>query len=199
MSDLEASRQRDLLRVSATGTDYLREMQIEFIYALNSMSSRGRLAELSQKTNQFNTGLQRFSEVEVARRLEAPGHCTISVSMRDRFCDSGIIGAIFARVDGTRLVIEEVSVSCRALGRNVESPMITLALSPVIDRYGLRDVSFLFREGPRNLPAHMWLTSFTGVPDIADGSFTSVAWEKISQRDEYLSAPVAHRWEQITG
>ena len=199
MSDLEASRQRDLLRVSSSGTDYLREMQIELTYALNSMSSRGRLAELSQKTNQFNTGLQRFSEVEVARRLETPGYCTISVSMRDRFCDSGIIGAIFARVDGDRLVIEEVSVSCRALGRNVESPMIALALSPVIDRYGLRDVSFLFRKGPRNLPAHMWLTSFTGVPDIADGSFTSVAWEKISQRDKCLSAPVAYRWEQITG
>ena len=76
--------------------------------------------------------------------------------------------------------------------------MIALALSPVIDRYGLHDVSFLFREGPRNLPAHMWLTSFTGVPDIADGSFTSVVWEKISQRDKRLSAPVAHRWEQIT-
>jgi FkbH-like protein len=199
MTDLKASRQRDLLRVSASSTDYLREMQIELTYALNSMSSRGRLAELSQKTNQFNTGLQRFSEVEVARRLKAPGHCTISVSMRDRFCDSGIIGAIFARVGGDRLVIEEVSVSCRALGRNVESPMIVLALSQLIDRYGLRELSFLFRKGPRNLPAHMWLTSFTDVPDIADGSFTSVIWDNISQLDNCLRAPVAYRWEQITG
>jgi len=197
ISDLKASRQRDLLRVSASGTDYLREMQIELTYALNSMSSCARLAELSQKTNQFNTGLQRFSEVEVARRLEAPGHCTISVSMRDRFCDSGIIGAIFARVDGDRLVIEEVSVSCRALGRNVESPMIALALSQVIDRYGLRELAFLFRKGPRNLPAHMWLTSFTGVQHIADGSLTIVPWETIPQRNEHLSAPITLRWEQI--
>ena len=37
MSDLEASRQRDLLRVSASGTDYIHEMQIELTYALNSM------------------------------------------------------------------------------------------------------------------------------------------------------------------
>ncbi len=199
MSDLKASHQRDLLRVSASGTDYLREMQIELTYSLNSMSSCERLSELSQKTNQFNTGLQRFSEVEVVRRLGAPGYCTIAVSMRDRFCDSGIIGAIFARVDGDRLLIEEVSVSCRALGRNVESTMIALALSPVIDRYGLRDVTFLFCKGPRNLPAHMWLTSFTGVQDIADGSFTSVAWEKISQRDDLLERAVAYRWEQITG
>jgi FkbH-like protein len=197
ISDLEASRQRDLLRVSASGMDYLLEMQIELTYALNSMNSCARLAELSQKTNQFNTGLQRFSEVEVARRLKAPGCCTISVSMRDRFCDSGIVGAIFAHIDGDRLVIEEVSVSCRALGRNVESPMIALALSQVIDRYGLRELAFLFRNGPRNLPAHMWLTSFTGVQDIADGSLTIVPWEIIPHRNEHLSAPITLRWEQV--
>ena len=80
MNDLEAARERDLLRASAASSaDYVREMQIEITYALNSKNSRGRLAELSQKTNQFNTGLRRFSEVEVARRLEEPGHFTISI------------------------------------------------------------------------------------------------------------------------
>jgi FkbH-like protein len=174
-------------------------MQIELTYALNPTGSRGRLAELSQKTNQFNTGLQRFSEVQVARRLEAPDHCTISVRMRDRFCDSGIIGAIFAQLDGNRLVIDEVCISCRSLGRNIESPMIALALAPVIDRYGLRNVAFKFREGPRNLPARMWLTSFTGVENIADESLVSVAWEAIPQCDDHLRAPIASKWEQITG
>lgn len=194
VSDLEASRQRDMLRASTSGTDYVREMQIELAYVLNPMSFRGRLAELSQKTNQFNTGLQRYSEVEVARRLEAPGHFTISVGMRDRFCDSGIIGAIFARVDGDRLVVDEVSVSCRALGRNIESPMIALALAPLIDERGLREVAFWFREGPRNLPARMWLKDFTGAQEIAGGSVTTVAWEAIPQRNEHLQAPIRIGW-----
>ena len=197
--DLEASRQRDLLRASTTGTDYVREMQIEIAYALNPQSFRGRLAELSQKTNQFNTGLQRFSEVEVARRLEAPDHCTISVSMRDRFCDSGIIGAIFARMDGQRLVIDEICVSCRALGRNVESSMIALAIASVMERYGLRDVAFWFREGPRNVPARIWLRSFTGLQDIASGSATTVVWKAVPRLAEHLGAPIANRWEGTTG
>jgi FkbH-like protein len=196
---LEASRERDLLRASTTGADYLRELQVELIYSLNPMSFRGRLAELSQKTNQFNTGLKRFSEVDVARRLETQGHYTISVRMRDRFSESGIIGAIFARVDDDRLVIDEASVSCRALGRNVESPMIALALAPIIDRFGLRDVAFWFREGFRNLPARVWMTSFTGVQDILDGSFTTVVWETIPRLNEHLRAPIASKWEQMTG
>jgi FkbH-like protein len=199
MRDLEASHQRDLLGTSTASTDYLHEMQVELTYALNPMGSRGRLAELSQRTNQFNTGLQRFSEVQVARRLEAPHHCAISVSMRDRFCESGIIGAIFAELDGNRLVIDEVCISCRALGRNVESPMIAMALAPVIDRYGLRDVTFRFREGPRNLPARIWLMSFTGVQDIAKEGAVTVAWEAIPQRNRHLTAPIASKWELMTG
>ena len=200
VNDLEATRERELLRTSAASSaDYIREMRIEITYELNSNNARRRLAELSQKTNQFNTGLQRFSEVEVARRLEEPGQFAISIGMRDRFCDSGIIGAIFARAEGDRLVIDEVAISCRALGRNIESPMVALALSPIVERHELRELAFLFREGPRNLPARLWLANFTGVPKIMDGALTTVAWEAISHREEHLRAPVTTRWENATG
>jgi FkbH-like protein len=199
VNDLEAARQRDLLRASTSSADYVREMQIELTYSLNSARLRGRLAELSQKTNQFNTGLQRFSEVEVARRLEAPGHFTISIGMRDRFCDSGIVGAIFGRAEGNQLTIDEISVSCRALGRCIESPMIALALAAIIERYGLRDVAFRFREGPRNLPARMWLSSFAGAQDISDGSLKTIVWEAIPQLKEHLGASLSSKWEQTTG
>jgi FkbH-like protein len=194
MNDLKASRQRDLLQASFDSTDYLRQMQIELTYELNPLNSRGRLAELSQKTNQFNTGLQRFTEVQVGRRLEAPSHYTISVSMRDRFSESGIIGAIFAQMDGDRLAIDEVCISCRALGRSVESPMIALAIAPIIDRYGLRDIAFQFREGPRNVPARTWLTSFTGVQAVANEGIVAASWEAIPKRNEHLTAPITSKW-----
>jgi|HubBroStandDraft_2_1064218.scaffolds.fasta_scaffold02400_3 FkbH-like protein len=199
VNDLEAARQRDLSRDSTSSADYVREMQIGLSYALNPASLRGRLAELSQKTNQFNTGLRRFSEVEVARRLDAPGHFTISIGMHDRFCDSGIIGAIFARAEGTQLVIDEISFSCRALGRSIESPMIALALAPIVERRGLRDVVFSFREGPRNMPARIWLASFTGAQEISDGSRTTVIWEAIPKLKEHLEASISSKWEHTAG
>ena len=200
VNDLEAAREREHLRTSAASSaDYIREMQIEITYELNSKSARGRLAELSQKTNQFNTGLQRFSEVEVARRLEEPGQFAISIAMRDRFCDSGIIGAIFARAEGDRLVIDEVAISCRALGRSIESPMIAMALAPMIELYGLREVAFRFREGPRNLPARLWLANFTEQQNIMDEALTTVAWEALSHREEHLRAPITTHWENAPG
>ncbi len=194
VKDLEASRQRDVLRTSTSGEDYLREMQVEVTYALNPVASRGRLAELSQKTNQFNTGLQRFSEVEIARRFAAPGHFTISISMRDKFCDSGNVGAIFAHADDGNLHIDEISISCRALGRTVESPMIAQALAPVMQRNHLRGILFEFREGPRNLPAADVVQDFTGKPAIANNSIR-VDWQDIAKLSEYLNAPISSRWE----
>lgn len=195
--DLDASRKREHLRASTSASDYLRELQIEIDYALNPSNFRGRLAELSQKTNQFNTGLQRFPEVEVARRLESPGCCIISIAMRDRFSDSGIIGAIFAKVDGRRLLVEEVCVSCRALGRGVESSIIARALSPILENHDLAEVGFRFRAGPRNAPARTWLAEFTGIQDLSDGIIASVPWRCIPQLQEHLNAPIHSRWEPV--
>ena len=42
--------------------------------------------------------------------------------------------------------------------------MIALALAPIIEKSGIPELAFWFREGPRNLPARMWLSGFTGEP-----------------------------------
>jgi FkbH-like protein len=195
VKDLEASRQRDVLQASTNEDDYLREMQIEMTYALNPVDECRRLSELSCKTNQFNTGLRRFSEVEVARRLNTAGFFTVSIGMRDKFCDSGNVGAIFAHADGENLHLDEISISCRALGRTVESPMIVQALAPVIQMNRLRGIVFEFQEGPRNLPARMWLQDFTGKPTITGSNSIRVDWPDIAKLSEYLNAPISSRWE----
>jgi FkbH-like protein len=195
VNDLTASRKREGFHASSSGTDYIREMQIELSYALNPITARRRLAELSQKTNQFNTGLQRYFEMQVGKRLEAPDHYTIAIGMRDRFSDSGTIGAIFARKEGDSLLIEEICISCRALGRDIESVMIARALAPIMDQHGLSTVGFTFRQGPRNQPARTWLTTFSGTADIPDHGRVTVAWDAI-RRSEHFAAPVASKWEQ---
>ena len=60
-------------------------------------------------------------------------------------------------------------------------------------------MSLSFREGPRNLPARMWLANFTGVQDIRTGALTTVAWEAIPQLKEHLRAPITSKWEHTTG
>src|SRR5262249_45663005 len=103
--------------------------------------------------------------------------------------------AIFAKTVNDSLLIDELCISCRALGRNVESPMVALALLPIMDQHRLNNLAFKFCDGPRNLPARNWLSRFTGVPDLSNDATVAVAWDAIPQRREHLSAPIASKWE----
>ena len=197
ISDMEAEEQRARIKASAINPkEYLESLQVHVLLAWNPKSQRGRLVEISAKTNQFNTGLQRFTEVEVARRLDSSNCATISFSMRDRLSDSGNIGALFAHVEEDTLVVDEICISCRALGRNIESGIITLALQEATQRFSTPHVMFTFRAGPRNSPARTWLAGYLGVDDIPDGSRVRMAWDGLPSRRAHLTLPISYQWEE---
>lgn len=170
-------------------------MQIELTYTLNPVRYRSRLSELSQKTNQFNTGLRRLSELEVAKQLQTPNRYTIGIALRDRFSDSGVVGALFTHADRDELFVDEMCISCRALGRDIENLMVSIALAPIIEKCALRRVAFWFREGPRNSPARTWLKDFTGANEVPSEKFTPVEWEEVARRTDFVDPPITVHWE----
>ena len=124
----------------------------------------GRLHELSIKTNQFNTALARFSKAEVARRLGAPDCRVVAVSLKDRLSDSGVIAAIQTRRNGLELLIDEIAISCRALGRGSKissSPRAAVVRSA--QDLGARRVRLVVRDGPRNEPARDWVATWLAI------------------------------------
>ena len=90
----------------------------------------------------------------------------MTVSLKDALSDSGVVGAILARVDGTRAVIAEVLFSCRVLGRDVETLALMRFLRWLEER-GVERVRFEVAEGQRNHPARDWLKRF--VPGEPEG------------------------------
>ena len=84
---------------------------------------------------------------------------------------------------------DEVVISCRALGRNIEQAMVTEAL-----RRGLRDlpaseVRFAFREGARNGPARAFLAEYAGLVPGAD--VASMPWDDAGARESMARVPVS--------
>jgi FkbH-like protein len=158
LTDTRAAAERaGGMRSSPDPVEYMRSLRIELTFALDPVGDVRRLHELSTKTNQFNTGLLRLSEAEVARRLASASHATVAVRLRDRLSDSGIIAAIFATVCGAVLEVNEVDISCRALGRGVEGVVIAEAVCRMAVVSACSAVSFRLVEGPRNEPARAWL------------------------------------------
>jgi FkbH-like protein len=86
--------------------------------------SLGRAAQLTQKTNQFNVRTIRYTEADLLERRADPAWLVTTVQVRDRFGDNGIVGFMMARAVGDELEIDTFLLSCRVIGRTVETAML---------------------------------------------------------------------------
>jgi FkbH-like protein len=166
-------RQKDLENLDPKA--YLMAMQTEVSLKLNPNEEFKRLCEVPKKTNQFNLALQRINDGQVATYLNAENYYVVSMSMRDRLSDSGNIGALYAHVENDQLIVDELCLSCRALGRGVEDFIITKALERIFveKKSFLRVIKFVYRLGERNTPAIEWLENFTNKKLCIDSSSES--------------------------
>ncbi len=83
-----------------------------------------RIAELSQRTNRFNTSGCRYSENDVTAMLNEVHTSVYIISASDKFGDMGIVGAAVVRDDGDAAVIESFMLSCRVFGRDFETNLL---------------------------------------------------------------------------
>jgi FkbH-like protein len=197
VTDLAAAHRRDLeTREAADPAAYLRSLHIEVTLAMNPVNQLSRLHELSMKTNQFNTTLSRMSERELALRMTEPDSRVVSAALRDRLSDSGVVCGLVCRRQGERVVVDELAMSCRALGRSVETPLVLATLSRVAAELESNTIVFSFTAGPRNEPARKWLVEFTGTDPVETGEATLV-WNKAQADARLAEAPLAVRWVDV--
>jgi FkbH-like protein len=118
-----------------------------------------RLAELSMKTNQFNTNLRRLTVRDMVDRMTDPQAIVISIGLRDELIDSGVIGFISGRLHNSRALLDDVAVSCRALGRSLETYFLDLAIKWAAESWQIspQEVLVDYRKGNRNEVAQKWL------------------------------------------
>lgn len=175
-ADLQLGQRRiSEARQATDPLEYLDSLRMEVHLRLNSPEDRNRLSELSRKTNQFNTSLARLSEQDVDLYLTSADRCVVSIRLRDRLSDSGLIGAVFARRQGAEIVIDEIALSCRALGRTIEDFVLSAVLERVAADLGGAPIVVAFASGPRNGIALRWLEGRGATCENAPGRRTYVA------------------------
>ena len=82
--------------------------------------SRPRVAQLINKSNQYNLTTRRYTEAEVAAAEADPQRHAIQVRLTDRFGDNGIVAVVIADVGSEEWTIDTWLMSCRVLGRRVQ-------------------------------------------------------------------------------
>lgn len=84
-----------------------------------------RVAQLTQKTNQFNLTTKRYTEEQVSAMNADKAWQLCAVKVKDRFGDNGIVGLAFTKVTGKEAEIDTLLLSCRVIGRTIETAFLS--------------------------------------------------------------------------
>ncbi|QFY41380.1 HAD-IIIC family phosphatase [Candidatus Methylospira mobilis] len=93
-----------------------------------------RVAQLSERSNQFNLRTIRYSEQEVRAISQNPDFAGMAFSLEDRLGDHGLISAVVLSQKGSSLFIDNWFMSCRVLKRGVEHVVLDKIICLAIAR-----------------------------------------------------------------
>jgi len=110
------------------------------------------VVQLIGKTNQFNLTGRRHGSAAVQELIGRPGSVHLTLRLRDRFVDHGLVGVILAVPNGSELRVDTWLMSCRVLGRGVEVATMT-ALTRAARALGYIRVIGEYLATDRNEPA----------------------------------------------
>jgi FkbH-like protein len=148
-----AQRERVQLEAACTSKeDFLQSLQQEVEIADVHAGTLARVAQLTQKTNQFNLTTRRYKEQEIVEMASHPGRRVVSVRVQDRYGDNGWVGVAITRDDGETREIDTFLLSCRVIGRAVETAILSY-LAQDARRRGLTRMQGWFLPTKKNAPA----------------------------------------------
>jgi FkbH-like protein len=186
-----AQRQRtDLERRTASLDDFLRSLEMQMEMRELSPEAVTRVAQLTQKTNQFNLTTRRYSEQEIAGLAADASARVYQVRVRDRFGDNGIVGVAITRDLGGAWEIDTLLLSCRVIGRTIEKAILARIADDAATA-GVNRLRGWFLATKKNQPS----SSF-----YSDNSFSRVEWgdgASLWELDLRASRPVRPDWINV--
>ena len=132
--DRTAQYQANIARASAGAAEtdmdaYLASLEMVLHWSRIDALGAPRVVQLVNKTNQFNLTTRRTTEAAIDAAMADPATLTLQLRLVDRFGNSGLIGVVMGRREGTTLAITDWLMSCRVLQRGVEAATFNLLVA----------------------------------------------------------------------
>ncbi|MCB8765706.1 amino acid adenylation domain-containing protein [Planktothrix agardhii 1029] len=149
-------RQR-LQENSLSFEDFLAQLNLEIEISPVQKEELTRVAQLTQRTNQFNLTTIRRSESQIKQLCNSGELDCRGVKVKDRFGDYGLVGLLLFTAQEDSLIVDTFLLSCRVLGRGVEHQMLAY-LGTVAQEKRLAKVELFYKSTPKNKPICDFLT-----------------------------------------
>lgn len=126
----QANRARAELATNAASYDeYLASLQMRAEIAPFQPVYFDRIAQLTNKSNQFNLTTRRYTRADIEHMAAASDYVTLYGRLEDRFGDNGLVSVVIGHKEGSRLRIDLWLMSCRVLKRGLEQAMLDVLVA----------------------------------------------------------------------
>ncbi len=125
-----AEKRRSSLRDTALSfDDYLRGLDQTLTVRHADAQAIGRVAQMHLRTNQFNLTTERYDEAAIKGMVDDPDrYVVLHGQATDKFGDHGIVICATARIEGDTAQLQSLLMSCRVVGRAIESAFLATLL-----------------------------------------------------------------------
>jgi FkbH-like protein len=144
----ENSKRNKVKSSLGTMDDFIKNLEIELSFFENKNISR--VAQMSQKTNQFNLTTQRYSEADLHQFIKK-NRFVFSLGVKDKFGDNGITAAAIVEVNENdhSAIIDSFLLSCRILGKDIENTFLDL-IKNTLKKYGVSILKAKYIKSKKN-------------------------------------------------
>lgn len=129
--------------------DYLRSLEMKARIGAFDPAYFSRIAQLTNKSNQFNLTTHRYSQSEIEQIAADPQYLTLCGRLEDKFGDNGVVSIVIGRKEKDVLQIELWLMSCRVLKRDMEYAMMDTLVKQCRD-CGIRQIYGYFYSTAKN-------------------------------------------------
>jgi len=145
-------RQRRSAKLGTTSLeDFYRSLNQRMTLFVDNAAHVQRIAQLTQRTNQFNMTTLRLSEAEVAALIARTDYRLITANLADQFGDSGTVAYVQIMEGDAEWILDNWLMSCRILGRTVEQALLK-QICAWAEAAGIHRIIGRYRRTKKNAP-----------------------------------------------
>src|SRR5439155_17182037 len=120
------NRQREQFQAQALSfADFLAGLNLQIRIEEPAPAQLARVAQLTERTNQFNFTTRRRSEAEIVKLYQEKKSAIVGISVTDRFGDYGLVGVVIYQLTSHALDVDTFLLSCRVRGKGVEHRILS--------------------------------------------------------------------------
>lgn len=125
----EEAKRMELSSSITNMDDFLSSLGMTAIICQFRQPDIERIAQLTQRSNQFNLRTVRYTNAEITGMANNDSFLTVAVELADKFGKYGLISVVIVRISGSEAYIDTWIMSCRVLKRTVEHMVMNYLVS----------------------------------------------------------------------